>query len=87
MRHIEFDRPVKIALGKPRRARAIKTVIEASNCLKSPDWPTGHKPLSRIAAKQLDAARIGHLTPAEAREAFADAALEAHVLVPAGTKH
>jgi hypothetical protein len=87
MRRIEFDRPVRIAFGKPRRPKAVKTVVEASDCLKSESWPTRHKTLSRIAVKALDAARTGHLTPAEAREAFADAALEAHLLVPAEPKH
>jgi hypothetical protein len=87
MRRTEFDRPVRIRLGKPRRPRVVTTTIEAARCLESESWPTPHKPLTRIAAKALDAARAGHLTPAEAREAFADAALEAHVLVLGETRH
>ena len=87
MRRIKFDTPVRIALGKPRPPTVVRTVVEASACLMSENWPTRNKPLSRIAVKTLDAARSGHVTLAEAREAFADAALEAHVLVPPETKH
>jgi hypothetical protein len=87
MPRIEFDTPVKISLGTPRRSRVVRTTVEAARCLASGSWPTREKPLCRIAAKALDAARAGHLTPAEAREAFADAALEAHVLIPAEIRH
>jgi hypothetical protein len=87
MRRIEFDTPVKVSLGKPRRSTLVRTTVEAARCLESESWPARDKPLSRIAAKALDAASRGHVTPAEAREAFADAALEAHVLVVGASKH
>jgi hypothetical protein len=87
MQRTKFDRPVRIALGKSRRPRIVRTIVEAAHCLRSESWPTRDKPASRIATKALEAATTGHLTAAEAREAFADAALEAHVLVPGETRH
>jgi hypothetical protein len=87
MRRMEFDTPVTIALRKPQGPMVVRTIFEAADCLRSESWPTRDKPLTRIADKALDAARAGHLTPAEAREAFADAALEAHVLVPGQVRH
>jgi hypothetical protein len=87
MRRTEFDSPVKIAVGKPRLHRSVRTIAEAADCLRNESWPTRNKPFSRIAARALDAAKTGHVTPAEAREAFADAALEAHLLVLRQTKH
>lgn len=87
MQPTDFDTPVMIAFGNPRQRRQVKTIAEAANCLRSKSWPARDKPFSRIAASALDAARTGHVTPAEARNAFADAALEAHLLVSRQAKH
>lgn len=76
MRRIEFDTPVTIALGKPRGSKIVRTTVEATRWFQSESWPTRNKPFSRMAADALQAASSGHVTPAEAREAFADAALE-----------
>ena len=82
MARIDFDQPVQIYFGKPGRSRTVSTVREAIYCLKSEEWLGRSTPMSRMAAAALNGARTGHLTPAEARRAFAEAALEAHILVP-----
>ena len=87
MQRTDFDTPVMIAHGGPRQHRKVKTIAEAANCLRNESWPARHKPFSRIAERTLDAVRTGHVTLAEAREAFADAALEARLLVSRQTQH
>lgn len=80
MRRIEFDKPVRVNFGRPRGSRTVSTVGEAVNCLQSENWPAKSGPCRGMAAKALDCVSAGHITPAEAREAFADAALEAGIL-------
>jgi hypothetical protein len=82
MARIDFDQPVRIYFGKPGRSRTVSTVFEALHCLKSEKWPGRSAPMFRMAMAALDEARAGHITPAEARRAFAEAAMEAHILVP-----
>lgn len=87
MRPVLFDQPVTIALGKPRKARSVRTVIEAISFLQSEGWPAKTGPFKEMAKDALDGARIGHVTPAEARQAFRDAAIEARVFLPSDTVH
>ncbi len=87
MRRFEFDKPVKINFGRPRGSRTVSTVLEAANCLQSESWPARGGPCRGMAAKALDCVSTGHITPAEAREAFTDAALEAGVLDAKETVH
>jgi hypothetical protein len=87
MRRIEFDKPVRINFGRPRRSRTVSTVREAVQCLKSENWPDKGGLRQRMATKALSCAITGHITPAEAREAFTDAALEAGVLDVRETVH
>ena len=87
MRRIEFDKPVRIDFGRPRRSRKISTVREAVQCLRSENWPAKGGPCQRMATKALNCVGTGHITPAEAREAFTDAALEAGVLDARETVH
>lgn len=87
MRRIEFDKPVRIDFGRPRRPRKVSTVREAVHCLKSENWPAKGGPCQRMAAKALNCVSTGHITPAEAREAFTDAALEAGILDARETVH
>jgi hypothetical protein len=87
MRRIEFDKPVKINFGRPRRSRTVSSVREAVHCLKSENWPAKSGPCRRMATKALGGVSSGHITPAEAREAFTDAALEAGILDARETVH
>jgi hypothetical protein len=64
MQRIQFDRPVRIALGKSRRPRIVRTIVDAAHCLRSESWPTRDKPAPHIATKALEAATTGHITPA-----------------------
>lgn len=87
MRRIEFDVPVQIAFGEAGRSRVVRSVVEAVDCLKSEKWPTRRGPMTRMATKALEGAKIGQITAGEARQAFADAALEAHILMPGDKIH
>lgn len=87
MRRIEFDKPVRIDFGKPRRPQTISTVLEAVHCLRSENWPDKGGLCLRMAATALNCVSTGHITPAEAREAFTDAALEAGILDARETVH
>ncbi|RUM95846.1 DUF982 domain-containing protein [Pseudaminobacter arsenicus] len=48
--------------------------------MQSEKWPTRSGPFMQIAKDALYGAKSGHVTPAEARRAFADAAMEARTL-------
>lgn len=87
MRRIEFDKPVMIDFGRPRRSQTVSTVLEAVHCLNSKNWPAKGGPSLRMATKALNSVSTGHITPAEAREAFTDAALEAGILDASETVH
>ena len=79
MEKSSFDQPVRIRLSKAGRWRTVTTVAEARVCLSSPDWPV-RGPASEVAAKAMQGASFGVITGAEAREAFEEAALHAHIL-------
>ncbi len=81
MRQIHFDRPVCISFGKAGKTRLVHTVWEAVRCLASDKWPSRAGPMCEMADHALRGAVRGQVTAAEARQAFADAALEARILV------
>jgi hypothetical protein len=87
MKRIDFDKPVLIYFGKPGRARAVSTVFEAIHCLRNEKWPAHNCFMTQKARLAMEAVRTGNMTPAEARRAFADAALDAHILVPGQNMH
>jgi hypothetical protein len=59
----------------------VHTVWEAVRCLASDKWPSRAGPMCEMADHALRGAVRGQVTAAEARQAFADAALEARILV------
>jgi hypothetical protein len=81
MKQISFQRPVRIGFGKPGKTRLVHTVWEALRCLANDKWPDRAGPMWEMADLALRGAVNGQVTVAEAREAFADAALEARILV------
>jgi hypothetical protein len=81
MTDMRFNRPVKILFDKLGRMRNVKSVREAAECLRSDVWPDHSAPMRDMAARALLGATEGQVTAREAREAFADAALEARILV------
>ncbi|WP_353646689.1 DUF982 domain-containing protein [Mesorhizobium sp. WSM2239] len=81
MKQIRFDRPVRISFGKPGKTRLVHTVWVASECLANDKWPDHNGPMFQMADEALRGATQGHVTAEEARQAFADAALEARILV------
>jgi hypothetical protein len=81
----EFE-PVRVSIGGAGKHRTVRNVSDAMSCLRSKKWPARDGPLTRIAARMMKVASSGEITPAEAREAFIDAALEARVL-DIGTTH
>lgn len=79
MRQVAFDQPVVVTLGA--KFRRFADVAEATGCLKDSSWPRRGGPFWDMAARAMNGADAGFVTAAEAREAFADAALEAGVPV------
>ena len=75
---IAFDKAVNVHLGM--QSQVVKTLLDADGCLQSAKWPHRNGPMARMASKAIAAAKDGHLTPGEAREAFIDAAVAAHIL-------
>jgi hypothetical protein len=84
MRQIHFDRPVCIGFGKAGKTRLVHTVWEALKCLANDKWPDRAGPMWEMADSALRGAVHGQVTTEEARQAFADAALEARILVEPG---
>ncbi|WP_085984150.1 DUF982 domain-containing protein [Allomesorhizobium alhagi] len=86
MKHIHFDRPVRVTFDKTGETRLIHTVWEASGCLADGKWPDRSGPIFEMAARALRGAAQGQVTAQEARQAFVDAALEARTLVVSGRR-
>lgn len=78
---LQFNPPVPIAFGQPGRIRHVTSVPEATYCVMSESWPSKGGLMRKMAARALVGATEGHLTTAEARQAFIDAALEARIMV------
>jgi hypothetical protein len=81
MKQIHFDRPVCISFGKAGKTRLVHTVWEAAKCLANDKWPNRAGPMCEMANRALRGAVQGQVTAEEARQAFADAAIEARILV------
>jgi hypothetical protein len=81
MMNLQFSPPVPIAFGQSGQVRQVTSVPEATYCVLSDSWPSKGGLMRKLAARALVGATEGHLTPAEARQAFIDAALEARILV------
>jgi hypothetical protein len=81
MKHIRFDRPVRVTFDKTGKTRLVHTVWEASGCLADGKWPDRSGPMCSMADRALRGAIHGHVSAEAARKAFADAAIEAYILV------
>jgi hypothetical protein len=82
MANVLFPAPVAINFGEPGETVLIGSVHEAAECLLSSKWPRTDGPIYEMATRAIRGASEGVVTPLEARRAFADAALEARVMVP-----
>ncbi|WP_085984084.1 DUF982 domain-containing protein [Allomesorhizobium alhagi] len=91
MKQIRFDRPICISFGKAGKTRLVHTVWEATKCLANDKWPDRAGPMWEMAVGALRGAVQGQVSAEEARQAFADAALEARILAepdfPSRTHH
>jgi hypothetical protein len=81
MTEMIFDPPVGIYFGKMGQARAVGSVQEAAECLINERWPSHSGEAFEGALLTLIAASEGRKNTAQAREAFAEAAREAGILV------
>jgi hypothetical protein len=81
MKQIRFDRPIRISFGKAGKTRLVHTVWEAMKCLSNDKWPNRTGPMCSMADRALRGAIHGHVSAEAARKAFADAAIEAYILV------
>jgi hypothetical protein len=77
-----FYPPVSIELGGAGEIRYVTSLREAAEFLVGTDWP-GSGPRCEKAADALLGAMQGHVKPDVARQAFVEAAMEAHLLADA----
>jgi hypothetical protein len=77
-----FYPPVSIELGGAGEIRYVTSLREAAEVLMSANWP-GSGPRCEKAADALLGAMQGHVKPDVARQAFVEAAMEAHLLADA----
>jgi hypothetical protein len=80
-----FYPPVSIEFGGAGEIRRVTSLQEATEFLMSDDWP-GSGPKSKKAANTLLSAMQGHVKPDVAREAFVEAAIEAHLVAVANDR-
>jgi hypothetical protein len=74
-----FYPPVSIEFGGAGEIRRVTSLQEATEFLMSDDWPDSG-PRCEKAANTLLSAMQGHVKPDVARQAFVEAAIEAHLL-------
>jgi hypothetical protein len=81
MTEMIFEPPVGIYFGKMGQTRAVRSVQEAAECLINERWPSHSGEAFEGALLALIAASEGRKNAAQARDAFAEAAREAGILV------
>lgn len=88
---MRFDKPVRVATGPAGNVAIVVTdAAQAGEFLLSDDWPAAKHRRRQVAARKAVIAAIerahDRVAAAAAREAFADAADEAGVLMPERAK-
>jgi hypothetical protein len=78
-----FYPPVSIEFGGAGEIRRVTSLQEAAEFLTSGNWPDSG-PICQKAANALLGAMQGHVKPSVARQAFVEAAIEAHLLADVG---
>lgn len=81
MARIIFEPPVGIYFGKVGRIRIVNSLQDAAECLMSERWPGLRGAAFEKAILTLIAASEGCINADQARQAFANAAAEAGILV------
>jgi Protein of unknown function (DUF982) len=81
MANLAIEPPVGVYFGKMGRIRVVSSSREAAECLMSERWPSHTGEAIEVAILTLIAVSEGRKDAAQARQAFAEAAREAGILV------